>query len=121
MGIRVLAPDINEGRVEFRATQRGDIQFGLGAVKNVGRAAITSIITARREHGPFEDMFDLTGRTDLRLVNRRVLESLVAAGALDALHGHRAGQMAGVPAALEYGQRTQRERESGQTSLLSDL
>lgn len=121
MGIRVLAPDVNEGHVEFRATQRGDIQFGLGAIKNVGRAAIASITIARRQHGSFEDLFDLTSRADLRLVNRRVLESLVAAGALDALHGHRAGQMAGVPAALEFGQRTQRERESGQTSLLSDL
>jgi DNA polymerase-3 subunit alpha len=121
MSIRVLAPDINEGHVEFRATQRGDIQFGLAAVKNVGRTAIMSIIEARRLHGPFEDLFDLTGRADLRLVNRRVLESLIAAGALDTLHGHRAGQMAGVPAALEFGQRTQRERESGQTSLLSVL
>jgi len=121
MGIRVLAPDVNEGHVEFRATQRGDVQFGLGAVKNVGRAAINSITSSRREHGSFDDMFDLVSRVDLRIVNRRVLESLVSAGALDSLHGHRASQMAAVPAALEFGQRAQRERDSGQTSLLQAL
>jgi DNA polymerase-3 subunit alpha len=119
MGIRVLPPDVNEGHVEFRATARGDIQYGLGAIKNVGRSAIRSITHSRREHGSFEDIFDLASRVDLRLVNRRVLESLVAAGALDGLRGHRAQQMKVVPAALDLGQRVQRERDSGQTSLLS--
>ncbi len=118
MGIRVLPPDVNEGFVEFRSTGRGDIQYGLGAIKNVGKAAIRSITQARREHGLFEDLFDLTERVDLRLVNRRVLESLVAAGAMDGLHGHRAQQMRSVPAALDIGQRVQRERDSGQVSLL---
>ncbi|MBM3306727.1 MAG: DNA polymerase III subunit alpha [Candidatus Eisenbacteria bacterium] len=121
MGIRVLPPNVNEGQAEFRATPRGDIQFGLAAIKNVGRAAVHSIVDARRQRGSFGDIFDLTSRVDLRIVNRRVLESLVAAGALDALHGHRAGQMAAVPAALELGQRAQREHESGQTSLLTVL
>jgi DNA polymerase-3 subunit alpha len=121
MGIRVLPPNLNEGDVGFRATSRGDIQFGLSAIKNVGVAAVHSIVQARREHGEFGDIFDLTSRADLRLVNRRVLESLVAAGALDGLHAHRAQLMAAVPAALELGQRVQRERESGQTSLLGSL
>jgi DNA polymerase-3 subunit alpha len=121
MGIRVLPPNLNEGEEGFRATSRGDIQFGLSAIKNVGVAAIRSIIRARREHGAFEDIFELASRVDLRLVNRRVLESLVAAGALDGMHGHRAQLAAAVPAALELGQRTQRERESGQTSLLGSL
>jgi DNA polymerase-3 subunit alpha len=121
LGIRVLPPDVNEGHVGFRATPRGDIQFGLGAIKNVGRAAIRSIEAARREHGAFEDIFDLAGRVDLRLVNRRVLESLVAAGALDGLHGHRAQQFQAVPAALDLGQRMQQERDSGQMSLLDAL
>ena len=121
MGIRVLPPDVNEGHVEFRATPRGDIQYGLSAIKNVGRSAVRSIVQARREHGSFEDIFELTSRVDLRLVNRRVLESLVMAGALDGLHGHRAQLMKAVPAALEHGQRVQRERESGQISLLATL
>jgi DNA polymerase-3 subunit alpha len=120
-GIRVLPPDVNEGHVEFRATPRGDIQFGLGAIKNVGRSAIRSITSARREHGTFEDIFDLTSRVDLRLVNRRVLESLISAGALDGLHGHRAQQMRAVGAALDFGQRVQTERDSGQTSLMGAL
>jgi DNA polymerase-3 subunit alpha len=121
LGIRVLPPDVNEGHVGFRATPRGDIQFGLGAIKNVGRSAIRSIEASRREHGAFEDIFDLTGRVDLRLVNRRVLESLVAAGALDGLHGHRAQQFESIPAAHELGQRAHQERESGQMSLLEGL
>jgi len=121
LGIRVLPPDVNEGHVGFRATPRGDIQFGLSAIKNVGRSAVRSIISARREHGSFEDIFDLTSRVDLRLVNRRVLESLVAAGALDGLHGHRAQQFEAVSAALDLGQRVQRERDSGQMSLLDGL
>ncbi|MFH1690814.1 MAG: DNA polymerase III subunit alpha [Candidatus Eisenbacteria bacterium] len=121
LGIRVLPPDVNEGHVEFRATSRGDIQFGLSAVKNVGRAAVRSMVAARREHGSFEDLFDLTSRVDLRLVNRRVLESLVASGALDGLHGHRAQQYQAIGAALDLGQRTQRDRDSGQTSLMDIL
>jgi DNA polymerase-3 subunit alpha len=120
-GIRVLPPDVNEGHVEFRATPRGDIQYGLGAVKNVGRSAIKEITSARREHGSFEDIFDLTSRVDLRLVNRRVLESLIASGALDGLHGHRAQQMKAVSAALDFGQRLQEERASGQLSLMGAL
>ena len=121
LGIRVLPPDVNEGHVGFRATPRGDIQFGLSAVKNVGRSAVRSIVAARREHGSFEDLFDLTSRVDLRLVNRRVVESLVAAGALDGLHGHRAQQHQAIGAALDLGQRTQQERDSGQTSLMDIL
>ena len=121
LGIRVLPPDVNEGHVGFRATPRADIQFGLSAVKNVGRSAVKSIVAARREHGSFEDIFDLTSRIDLRLVNRRVLESLVAAGALDGLHGHRAQQYQVIGAALDLGQRVQQERNSGQTSLMDVL
>jgi DNA polymerase-3 subunit alpha len=121
LGIRVLPPDVNEGHVGFRATARADIQFGLSAIKNVGRAAVKSIVAARREHGSFEDIFDLTSRIDLRLVNRRVLESLVAAGALDGLHGHRGQQYQVIGAALDLGQRVQQERNSGQTSLMDVL
>ncbi len=117
MGIQVLPPDINQGHASFLATARNDIQFGLGAVKNVGLPAIQSFINARQKHGEFHDIFDLAGRVDLRLVNRRVLESLIAAGAMDGLHGHRAQQMAAIPAALELGQRLQRDRDSGQTLL----
>jgi len=117
MGIPVLPPNVNEGHADFRATPRNDIQFGLGAIKNVGRSAIESIVTARHEHGEFEDIFDLASRVDLRLVNKRVLESLAFAGALDDLHGHRAQLAGAAPAAVELGQRMQRERESGQTSL----
>jgi len=121
LGIGVLPPNVNEGFVEFRATAGGDIQFGLGAIKNVGRSAIRNMIEARNDGGSFEDVFDLTSRVDLRLLNRRVLESLVASGALDALLGDRAQLTEAVPVALQLGQRAQRERDSGQTSLFGAL
>jgi DNA polymerase-3 subunit alpha len=121
MGITVRPPNVNEGHGGFRATPEGDIRYGLAAIKNVGRSAIASIVAAREEDGPFEDLFDLTSRIDLRLVNKRVLESLAAAGALDGLHGHRAQQFEAAGAAHDIGQRAQRERDSGQISLLDSL
>jgi len=121
MGISVRPPNVNEGHAGFRATPEGDIRYGLAAIKNVGRSAIASIVAAREEDGPFEDLFDLTSRIDLRLVNKRVLESLAAAGALDGLHGHRAQQFEAAGAAHDIGQRAQRERDSGQISLLDSL
>ena len=121
MGIRVLPPNVNRGRAGFRATPDGDIEYGLAAIKNVGRSAVQCIVAAREENGRFEDLFDLTSRVDLRLVNKRVLESLAAAGALDELHGHRAQQFDASGAAHDIGQRAQRERDSGQMSLLDGL
>ena len=121
MGIKVLPPSVNRGHAGFRATDGGDIEYGLAAIKNVGRSAIESIVAAREENGPFEDLFDLTSRIDLRLVNKRVLESLAAAGALDDLHGSRAQQFSSAGAAHDIGQRAQRERDSGQMSLLDSL
>ena len=100
MGIEILPPDINTSALDF-SVDGGKIRFGLSAIKNVGRSAVRSMVAARREHGSFEDIFDLTSRVDLRLVNRRVMESLVAAGALDGLHGHRAQQYQAIGAALD--------------------
>ncbi|MBD3368339.1 MAG: DNA polymerase III subunit alpha [Candidatus Eisenbacteria bacterium] len=121
MGIRVLPPNVNRGRAGFRATPSGDIEYGLAAVKNVGRSAVESLVRAREDDGPFTDLFDLTSRIDLRLINKRVLESLAAAGALDQLHGHRAQLFTAAGAAHDIGQRAQRERDSGQMSLLDSL
>jgi DNA polymerase-3 subunit alpha len=120
MGIQVLSPDINESGADFRVTDTG-IRFGLAAIKNVGRAAIEAMVEARRKGGPFKNVFDLCERVDLRSINRRVLESLVCAGALDSLEGHRAQILAAVEAALTVGQKTQRDRTTGQTSLLKML
>ncbi|HEX8941036.1 MAG TPA: DNA polymerase III subunit alpha, partial [Candidatus Limnocylindrales bacterium] len=115
VGIEVRPPDVHASHVEF--TVEGEaIRFGLLAVKNVGEGAIESIVAARQEGGDFRSLTDFCSRVDLRLVNKRVLESLVKVGALNAF-GHPAALLAGVDDALAAGGATQRDRLTGQTSL----
>src|SRR5437764_4652229 len=112
MGIAVEPPDINVSDANF--TPHGSaIRFGLAAVKNVGGNAIESIVEARRDSAKFESIFDFCERVDLRLLNKRVLESLIKSGAMDAL-GRRAQLMAVLDKAIERAQKTQRDAESGQ-------
>jgi DNA polymerase-3 subunit alpha len=117
MGIEVLPPDINGSGLDF-AVVKDKIRFGLAAVKNVGEAAIESILQARRKVGAFRSLVDVTEEVDSRLVNKRVLESLVKSGSFDSLGLLRAQLSAAIDRALEAGQQVQRERESGQGSLL---
>jgi DNA polymerase-3 subunit alpha len=120
MGIQVLPPDVNESSNDF--TVVGDkICFGLVAVKNVGEAAIQSILAARRQQGRFRDLFDFCERVDLRLVNKRVIESLIKCGAFDSLGTRRAQLMAVVDKAMEAASAAQRDRAHGQVSLLDVL
>ena len=115
MGIEVRPPDVLRSDVEF--TVEGDaIRFGLLAVKNVGQGAIESIIAAGQEGGSFRSLTDFCSRIDLRLANRKVLESLVRVGALNTF-GHPAQILAGLDDAVAAGQATQRDRATGQTSL----
>jgi DNA polymerase-3 subunit alpha len=115
MGITVLPPDVNESFDTF--TVVGDaIRFGLSAVKNVGLGAVEAILQARDEGGAFTSLLDLLQRVDPRTVNKRVLESLIKAGALDSL-GRRAQMLALLDASMDAAQRVQRERASGQTGL----
>jgi DNA polymerase-3 subunit alpha len=115
MGIAVEAPDINVSDANF--TPHGNaIRFGLAAVKNVGRAAIDSILSARQKHGSFKTIFEFCEKVDLRLLNKRVLESLIKAGAMDSL-GRRAQLTAVLDKAMERAQKSQREAELGQHGL----
>lgn len=98
--IEVLPPDVNQSSFKFTALNSKQILYGLGAVKGSGSAAIDLMITAREEGGPFEDLFDFCSRLDLRKVNRRVIESLIRAGAFDKLVANRASLLAGVSAAI---------------------
>ena len=116
MEIEVLGPDVNESGYGFTEVPAG-LRFGLGAIKNVGRGAIESILAVRSAKGPFTSLFDLAERIDLRQANRRVLESLVLAGACDGLAGDRAQQAAVLDLAIGYGQRKASERERGQFTL----
>lgn len=116
MGLNVLRPDVNRSDAGF--TVEGDaIRFGLCAIKNVGRGAVESIIRARSEYGAFKDIYDLCEHIDLRLANKRVLESLVMAGACDSLEGHRAQMMRVLETAVDAAQARQSDRDKGQTSL----
>src|SRR5574341_289572 len=120
MGIRVEPPDVNVSAVRFSVA--GDtIRFGLAAIKNVGEAAMGSILETRAEAGPFKSLEDFCARVDLRLVNRRVVEALIKAGAFDSLGLPRAHLLAGADAALESGQRQQRDRAEGQASFFDLL
>jgi DNA polymerase III subunit alpha len=115
MGIAVEAPDINVSDANF--TPHGDsIRFGLAAVKNVGGNAIESIVAARKKLGRFKSLFEFCENVDLRLLNKRVLESLIKSGAMDSF-GRRAQLMAVLDKAIEQAQKTQRDAEFGQHGL----
>jgi DNA polymerase-3 subunit alpha len=91
MGTLVLGPDVNESQVDFSVNKKGEIRFGLGAIKGVGEAAVEEIIKNREENGPFTTLFDLTSRVNLRAVNKKTLEGLAIGGALDCFENiHRA-------------------------------
>ena len=115
MGITVLPPDVNESVENFTVVGEA-IRFGLAAVKNVGLGAVEAVLRAREEGGAFPSLIDLLQRVDPRTVNKRVLESLIKAGALDSL-GRRAQMLALLDASMDAAQRVQRERASGQTGL----
>jgi len=115
MGIAVEAPDINVSDANF--TPHGSaIRFGLAAVKNVGHNAIESIIAGRTKLGRFSSIYEFCEKVDLRLLNKRVLESLIKSGAMDSL-GRRGQLMAVLDKAIEGAQKTQRDAESGQHGL----
>ncbi len=120
MGLRVEPPDVNVSRADFTVAGEA-IHFGLAAIKNVGATAIESIVRTREADGRFAALDDFCARVDLRLVNRRVVECLIKAGAFDSLQSTRAGLLAALDQAMDSGQRQQRDREEGQVSLFDVL
>jgi DNA polymerase-3 subunit alpha len=119
-GVEVLPPDVNSSDADFRV-RNGAITFGLSAIKNVGGGTVEAIVRARQQDGVFTSLFDFCARVDAKAMNRRVLESLVQAGALDGLPGHRAQLLGALDVAVDHGQRLQNERARGQSSLFGDL
>jgi DNA polymerase III subunit alpha len=119
LGLEILPPDVNESGFKFTVVGDRRIRFGLGAVRNVGEGAIASII-AGREQGSYHTVEELVEQIDLRLCNKRVLESLVAAGACDSLSGHRKQLIEALEPALAEAQLLQAEREAGQGSLFGE-
>ncbi len=115
LGIEVLPPDVHRSGRDF-SVEGSSIRFGLIAVKNVGEGAIESIVAARADGGEFRSLNDMCSRIDIRLANRKVLESLAKVGALSAF-GHPAAVLAGLDDALAAAAAAQRDRITGQTSL----
>jgi len=118
-GIEMLPPDINQSTFRFQPVNDKQILYGLGAVKGTGLAAIEVILAAREQDGPFKDLFDFCQRLDLRKVNRRVVESLIRAGAFDKLQPNRAALLAGVSLAISAAE--QSGAASGQDSLFGAI
>jgi DNA polymerase-3 subunit alpha len=118
MGIAVEPPDINVSDANF--TPHGSaIRFGLAAVKNVGHNAIETIVAGRKKLGRYRDIFEFAESVDLRLLNKRVLESLIKSGAMDSF-GHRAQLMFVLDKAVARAEKTQRDSELGQHGLFLD-
>ena len=117
MGIEVEPPDVNASACDF-AVVEGKIRFGLNAVKNVGDAAARAIVAARQEGGPFTSLWNFSERVDPQVANKRALESLVKAGALDSLDdAPRKGMLELLDTALAWGGRQQADRLAGQGSI----
>ena len=116
--VEVLAPDINQSGFRFQPVSDKEVLYGLGAVKGTGWAAIEVILAAREKDGPFKDLFDFCRRLDLRKVNRRVIESLIRAGAFDKLEPNRAALLAGVGLAINAAE--QNGANTGQNSLFGE-
>jgi DNA polymerase-3 subunit alpha len=125
MGIDVLPPDVNESFHEFAVVPDGDnrkaqIRFGMNAIKNVGAGAVEEIIRARKLDGPFKSVEDYLSRVNPRIVNRKNLESLIKAGALDRFED-RSKLMHNLDLMIAFSQRLQKEANSGQTDLFGNL
>ena len=118
-GLEILAPDVNSGGYRFAPVDKKRIRYGLGAIKGTGEGAINHFIDERDRHGPYKDLFDFCHRVDNRVVNRRVVESLVRAGAFDSVDDNRAALLASVGLALESAD--QASRSANQTNLFGEV
>lgn len=116
MGINIIPPNINRSLSEFSVHGK-EVLFGLRAIKNLGEAAMTCIIEEREKGGAFTSIYNFCKRLDSMAVNKTVLESLIACGAMDELEGNRAQKWESIEAALAFSSGEQRERRKGQISL----
>lgn len=127
MGMPVLGPDVNESNYRFAVNDKGEIRFGMGAVKGVGEGAVEAIIQEREENGKYNSIFDFTKRVDLRACNKRALESLALAGGFDSFENtHRAqyffeeNNTTFLEKAIKYGATHQSSENSAQVSLFGE-
>ena len=128
MGISCLGPDVNESEQKFSANKKGEVRFGLSAIKGMGEAAATNIIAERHKNGQYKDIFDFVQRVNLSAVNRKAMESLALSGGFDSFGIRREQYFAQnakgdtfVETLLRYGQVYQSEQSSMQNSLFGDM
>ena len=128
MGIPCLGPDVNESEQKFSANKKGEVRFGLSAIKGMGEAAATNIIAERHKNGQYKDIFDFVQRVNLSAVNRKAMESLALSGGFDSFGIRREQYFAPnakgdtfVETLLRYGQVYQSEQSSMQNSLFGDM
>jgi DNA polymerase-3 subunit alpha len=120
MKLRVVPPDVNRSDYAVTVQSTDTIVYGLGAIKGVGRSAIESLLEERAAGGGFADLFDFCQRVDLRKLNRRVIDALVRAGALDSMRETRASHMANIGHALKLAEQRSRDLDTGQTDLFGE-
>ena len=120
LDIKVHAPDINNSGINFEPLNDKEISFGLNAVKNVGVKALEQFIEVRNKHGKFQSIFDFISKVDQRLVNKKVLESLILAGAFDSLNENRAQLFEAVDLAINYGNQVDKQTNKNQINLFGD-
>ncbi|UQB43044.1 DNA polymerase III subunit alpha [Thiomicrospira microaerophila] len=120
MGLEIVPPDINRCEIKFKATDVKTILYGLGAIKGVGEAALDGVIAERQAQGVFRDLFDFAARAGKK-VNRRVMEALIRAGAMDCLHTNRQAMLSSVSLALHQAEQALQNQASGQDDLFGAL
>jgi DNA polymerase-3 subunit alpha len=121
MGLKILPPDVNKGLFKFNVDEDQTIIYGIGAIKGVGEGPIDAIIAARESGGEFTDLFDFCNRVDLKKINKRIMEKLIYAGALDKLGPHRAALHATLPEAMKAAAQHAVAEAHGQSDLFGIL
>jgi len=117
LGLEIRPPDVNSSSWYFTPRDEKTIDYGLGAIKGVGRSAVDSVVAARNEDGAFEDLNDFCRRVDGGRVNRRVIDALIQAGALDALGPNRASLATALPEAVKAAEQASRDASAGQSDI----
>jgi len=120
MGIKIIPPNINRSDSEFRVHGK-EVLFGLRAIKNLGDAAMRDIIEDRKQGGNYNNIFNFCSRLDSSSVNKTILESLIASGAMDELEGNRAQKWAAIEQALQFSSNDQKDKKRGQSTIFDLL
>jgi DNA polymerase-3 subunit alpha len=121
MSLELVLPDVSTSEYTFTVNDEGQVVYGLGAIKGLGEGPIHSIVEARQQGGPYEDLFDFCRRVDLKKVNKRALEALIRAGAMDKLGPGRARLMASIDKAIQQATQQSRNDAAGMVDMFGEM